>query len=206
MLKVGLTGGIGSGKSSVALLFSELGADVIDADVISRELTEPGTEYFEEIAEYFGDDAINNDGTLDRAFVKEKIFEDKEKKQWLEKLLHPAIRTEMDNQLKAVHSDYCLLVIPLLVEAKVHELVDRILVVDAEEKIQIARVKARDSLSDDEAKLIIAAQAEREERLGHADEVIRNNGSMDDLSEQVIQLHEKYSEIAAQGDPGSSPG
>jgi len=192
MLKVGLTGGIGSGKSTVAKLFSDLEIDVIDADIIARELTAPGTEYFEEIAKYFGDSVIDNDGYLDRRKIKEIIFRDHKKREWLEALLHPAIRNEMKNQLNHVRSHYCVLVIPLLVEAKAHELVDHVIVVDADEKTQIARICARDELTEEEAKLIVKSQAKREERLGHADDIIHNDGSLDELKSEVEKLNKKY--------------
>lgn len=196
MMKIGLTGGIGSGKSTVARLFSDLGIDVIDADVIAREITEPGTDCFEAIANYFGEDVIANNGYLNRKKIKEIVFRDKTKKAWLEKLLHPAIRAEMKNQLNQVEGPYCVLVIPLLVEAKAHEMVDHILVVDADEKDQIARIRARDDLSEAEAKLIIQSQAKREERLGHANDVIINNGSIENLKSQVTALNQKYLALA----------
>lgn len=191
-LKIGLTGGIGSGKSTIAALFTKLGAPVIDADLISHKLTQTGTPCFKKIIDYFGSEILNKNGDLNRAELKKIIFDSPEKKVWLENLLHPLIRNEMAKQLENIKFPYCIVMIPLLAEAQQHPMVDRILVVDLPGEIQLQRVLARDKMTIEQANKIIKAQASREARLALADDVIVNEGSPDELWEQVEALHKKY--------------
>ncbi len=191
MLKIGLTGGIGSGKSAVSKLFSELGVTIIDSDLIAHELTQTGSILTKEIAEYFGKDVIQNN-KLDRSALRKIIFTDPEAKQWLEKLLHPAIIKKMLLDSEKSNSPYCIFVIPLLIEGKFQSLVDRILVVDSPIELQIQRTKDRDQKSDSEIKAIINAQSSREEKLAVADDIITNDGSIENLKNAVDLLHKKY--------------
>lgn len=192
ILRIGLTGGIGSGKSTVANLFAKLGAPVIDADLISHKLTQIGTPCFKKIVAYFGSEILNPKGDLNRAKLKKIIFDSPEKKTWLENLLHPLIRDEMAKQVLELKFPYCIVMIPLLAEAQQHPMVDRILVVDLPREAQLQRVLARDKMTIEQANKIINAQASREARLALADDVIMNEGSPDELQAQVKALHEKY--------------
>lgn len=192
MLRVGLTGGIGSGKSTVAALFAELGAPIIDADIVARKIVEPGTACFQKIVAHFGNEILSLHGGLDRKTMRTLVFNNPEKKTWLENLLHPEIRAEMAAKINTVTFPYCILVIPLLTETGNNPLVDRVLVVDADEAKQIERAKARDEQSVEEIQRIIAAQSTRQFRLSKADDVITNNGSIDELKKQVTALHKKY--------------
>lgn len=192
ILKIGLTGGIGSGKSLAGKLFSELGAPVIDADLISHQITQVGHFAFDKIVDFFGNDILTNTGSLDRNKLKKIIFADNRKKTWLEKLLHPLIREEMAKQIAQADYPYCIVMIPLLAEAQDHPLVDRVLVIDVDRETQLKRVLERDKMSPEQANKIIDAQASREQRLVLADDVIRNEGSLDELSAKVKRLHEKY--------------
>lgn len=192
MLKIGLTGGIGSGKSTVAKYFAELGVAIIDADKIARELVATGTPALTKIVKHFGNKILTSRGELDRKCLRKLIFSNPKQKQWLEKLLHPLIYHEMENQLQQVKSPYCILVIPLLVETQQEKLVDRILVVDASQEQQINRTMKKNKISEKEVKTIIATQANREQRLASADDIIYNDNSLTKLKQQVQQLHQKY--------------
>lgn len=198
MFAVGLTGGVGAGKSVVAALFSELGAAVIDTDLIARALVAPGQAALAEIRAAFGDTVIASDGTLDRAALRRAVFADAAARRRLEAILHPRIRREVEDALLAVRAPYALVVIPLLVETGGYrELLDRVLVVDCPEAMQLARVMARSALTRDEAAAILAVQAGRLERLAVADDVIENTGAPDALLPQVAALHRKYLELSA---------
>ncbi len=198
MFVVGLTGGIGTGKSTVADLFAERGVAVIDTDVIARALVAPGEEALAEIHAAFGDAVIAPDGTLDRALLRRKVFADANARHRLEAILHPRIRRAVEGGLGRVHSPYALVVIPLLVETGGYrDLLDRVLVIDCPEAMQLARVMARNALTRDEAAAILAAQAGRAERLAVADDVIVNTGARDALPPQVATLHRKYLELSA---------
>jgi len=192
--RVGLSGGIGSGKSTVAALFHELGIAVIDTDVISRRLTQTGGAAIPLIQAAFGPEFLSADGSLNRARMRSKAFFDAGTKRKLEAILHPLICTEMLAQANAAsHSPYLLLVIPLLFEAPgFRELVQRTLVVDCPEETQLARTMARSSLEEPEVRAIIAQQLPRAERLKLADDVIRNDRGMDALRPQVLLLHRFY--------------
>ncbi|MHB1949106.1 MAG: dephospho-CoA kinase [Gammaproteobacteria bacterium] len=196
MLVIGLTGGIGSGKSAVAKLFSERGVTVIDTDQLSRDVTQPGQPALEQIAEKFGRDILLPDGGLNRTALRKLIFIDENKRQWLEQLLHPLIRAEMQRQIEAARPPYCIVVIPLLLEKESNPLIDRILIVDALESDQIKRTQIRDNASPDEIKSIIKTQVTRPERLAKADDIIDNNGALIDLIPQVDRLHGFYTALA----------
>ena len=199
MYVVAITGGIGSGKTTVANQFAELGIDVVDADMIAREVVEPGTPALAAIADHFGPDVITPDGQLDRRRLREQVFSDPSAKAWLNALLHPLIRSEMQRQCAAARSPYCLLVVPLLVENKLTGLANRVLVVDVDEATQIERTCRRDGVTTEQAKAIIAAQASRSERLAAADDVIENsNGSEMAIKARILTLHETYLAFASQ--------
>ncbi|MCR9346380.1 dephospho-CoA kinase [Vibrio alginolyticus] len=192
-LVIGLTGGIASGKTTVANLFKQqFKIDIVDADIVAREVVEPGTPGLNAIIEHFGHDIVREDQTLDRAKLREKIFSNSDEKAWLNALLHPIIREKMIEDLQQVTSEYALLVVPLLVENKLDSLCDRVLVVDVEPNTQISRTMKRDNVSEDQVRAILASQASREQRLALADDVVKNNPSDLDLLLQITDLHEKY--------------
>jgi len=195
--RVALTGGIASGKSTVADLFAALGVPVIDTDVIAREVVEPGRPALAQVAEAFGGDVLGADGRLDRKRMRERIFADADARRRLEAILHPAIRTEMERQSQAVGGPYQVLVIPLLTEGGRRDHVDRVLLVDVPEELQIQRVMWRDGVSHSEAQASLNAQATRAQRLAMADDVLRNTGRVDDLREQVAKLHQQFLRLAA---------
>ena len=202
MYVVAITGGIGSGKTTAANQFAALGIDVIDADVIAREVVEPGTPALTAIADHFGADMLGEDGTLDRRALRERIFNHPEEKLWLNALLHPQIRSEMLRQCAAASSPYCLLVVPLLVENGLTGLADRVLVIDVDEETQIERTCRRDGVSRAQAEAILAAQASRAERLAAADDVLDNqNGSSETISARILALHRTYLVFASQQAP-----
>lgn len=195
---VGLTGGIGSGKSAASSLFESLGAAVVDTDVIAHELTAPGGAAIESIRNAFGDEVIDARGALDRAAVRRKVFADASAKARLEAILHPMIRAEADRRSAAARAPYVVLVVPLLVESGGYRSrVRRVAVVDCPEEVQVARVMTRSGLSAEEARAIMAAQASREQRLAVADDVIDNGGDLAALRPQVEALHRRYLEMAA---------
>jgi len=197
-LVVGLTGGIGSGKSAAADAFGELGATVVDTDAIAHELTAPGGAAIAEIARQFGKAFIDASGAMDRKRMRDLVFNDADEKQRLEALLHPMIRAESERRIAAATGPYVVLVVPLLVEsAGYRKRVGRVLMVDCPEALQLARVRQRSGLAEEEVKRIIAAQIQRERRLAAADDVIDNSGSIAALQQQVRQLHEKYLVLAA---------
>ena len=190
---IGLTGGIASGKTTVANLFKQqFKIDIVDADIVAREVVEPGTPGLNAIIEHFGADIVRDDQTLDRAKLREKIFSNPEEKAWLNGLLNPMIREKMIEDLEQVTSDYALLVVPLLVENKLDSLCDRVLVVDVDPQTQISRTVKRDNASEEQANAILASQASREQRLALADDVVKNNPDDPDLLLQITDLHEKY--------------
>ncbi|GAA6186267.1 MULTISPECIES: dephospho-CoA kinase [Alteromonadaceae] len=189
---VGLTGGIGSGKTAVSDLFADLGIDVIDADVLARQVVELGSPALHLIAQKFGKDSLLSDGNLNRQYIREIVFSDPLLKTWLDNLLHPLIRQNMQRQLKQAKSPYCILAVPLLIENNMMAMVNRVLVVDVSEDIQLQRAANRDQQSQQQIKNIMANQVSRKVRLKHADDVIDNNGPVDNLTNQVSQLHKQY--------------
>ena len=193
---IGVTGGIGSGKTAVSDHFESLGITVVDADIASRTVVEPGKPALTKIAEHFGADILLDDGALDRAKLRAAIFRDDSERQWLEALLHPLIREEIVNGLDNAKSSYALLVSPLLVESGQNQFVERVLVVDVPESLQLERTVKRDSNSEEQVKAIIAAQASRQQRLDYADDVITNDDSLSQLQSQVEELHQQYLELA----------
>jgi dephospho-CoA kinase len=195
---VGLTGGIGSGKSAAADEFARLGATVVDTDAIAHELTAPGGPAIAEIRRLFGPGFVAQSGALDREKMRALVFSDPAQKKRLEGLLHPMIRAESARRIAAAAGPYVVHVVPLLIEsAGYRERVDRVLVVDIPESLQVARVRQRSGLAEDEVRRIIASQIQRERRLAAADDVIDNSGSIDALQQQVRALHEKYAAAAA---------
>ncbi|AWA04894.1 dephospho-CoA kinase [Aeromonas hydrophila] len=199
MYVVAITGGIGSGKTTVANQFAELGIEVVDADVIAREVVEPGTPALAAIAAHFGSEIITPAGQLDRRRLRERVFTDPQAKGWLNALLHPLIRTEMQRQCAAARSPYCLLVVPLLVENRLTGLANRVLVIDVDEATQIERTCRRDGVSREQAQAILAAQASRAQRLAAADDVLDNqNGKPEAIKSRILALHETYLAFASQ--------
>ncbi len=199
MLKVGLTGGIASGKTTVADCLAELGAAVIDTDVLAREVVAPGEPGLTEVVAEFGNDILQPDGTLDRARLRSLVFADKSRRQRLEAILHPLIRARTLQAVEAAEdsaSPYVVIVVPLLVETDFATLVDRVLVVDISPELQRQRLMARDSVSAAEAAQIIGQQASREQRLKAADDVLENNADTAQLREQAARLHAHYLDLA----------
>ena len=194
---VGLTGGIGSGKSSAADEFARLGAAVVDTDLIAHRLTGPGGAALPAIQRLFGEGFVLASGAMDRKRMRERVFADAAARKSLEGVLHPMIRDESERQIAAAGGPYVVHVVPLLVESgDYRRRVDRVLVVDCLEATQIARVRERSGLSADEAQAIVRSQASRAERLAAADDVIDNGGTLEDLHKQVAALHARYAEMA----------
>lgn len=196
MFIIGLTGGIGCGKTAVTDGFSKLGVAIIDADVVAREVVLPGKPALEKIVGHFGQDALTEDGALNRPWMREHIFSGPGAKAALECILHPIIRAEMRHQLAEVRAPYAIFSIPLLFETGQEKSVDRILVVDCPTEIQISRVTQRDQTSEAQTRAIIATQTDRTSRLASADDVIDNSGSLKHLDSQIYTLHQKYLKLA----------
>jgi len=192
MYKVGLTGGIGSGKSTICDLFKYYATPIIDADEIAHALVMPGKKALSQISECFGQSYITDAGVLNRVLLRKIVFNDAEKKQQLESIMHPLIYAEIEQQLSLLTDDYCIIAIPLLIETKMQALVEHILVVDCTMEMQINRVKLRDQLNDTQIMTIINSQACRAERLTHADSVIYNTQDTGYLNHQVDKLHQKF--------------
>ena len=197
---VGLTGGIGSGKSTIAGLFAELGVPIVDADLVARQVVEKGSPLLAEIAAHFGPEILLKDGTLNRAALREKIFANEMQKHWLNQLLHPAIRHEMLRQLAAQQAPYCIFMVPLLIENNLTALCQRILVVDVLEHTQVERACQRDNNQVEQIKRIMQSQVSRQERLKYADDVINNNedliAGLPQLKQKVLDLHHLYLQLA----------
>ena len=201
-LRIGLTGGIASGKSTVTQRFAELGVPVIDADVASRSVVEPGKPGLAQVVQRFGANVIGADGQLDRPVLRNLIFKDSSLRQALDAILHPLIRAEMELQVAAAQGPYVVMAIPLLVEGgNARARVDRVLVVDADETLQIQRLQARDGSSPEQARAILASQSSRSARLAEADDVLLNTGSVADLRHAVDRLHEQYLQRAKSSPP-----
>ena len=195
-LVIGLTGGIGSGKSTVAALFRRHGVPVIDADAVAREVVEPGQPALEEIARVFGEQVLDDAGALDRRALRARVFDDDTLRHRLEAIVHPRIRARMADRLGRLDAPYAILEIPLLVETGQHRLVDRTLVVDAPREAQISRTRERDGVEVTQIERILDAQAGRARRIEAADDVIGNEGGIEALDAQVAALHERYLDLA----------
>lgn len=195
-LIVGLTGGIASGKSVVARSFEGLGVDVIDADRIAREIVEPGQPALEEIRQRFGDEMIDEEGRLRRRRMRGIVFDDERARRDLEAIMHPRIREALAEKSRAARSEYCILVVPLLIKSGMSDLVDRILVVDAPEDVQVERLTSRDNIDETLARKMIAAQDTRALRLEAADDVLVNTGPYKDIADLAAALHSGYSRLA----------
>ena len=189
---IGLTGGIGSGKTAVSDIFEELGIGIVDADLASRVVVEKGRPSLEEIAKHFGQGILTEAGELDRAKLREIIFNSDEEKNWLESLLHPVIAKQIQDELKASSSPYTILVSPLLLETNQKDFCDKVLVVDVPVETQIERTLKRDGVSLGQVQSIIKAQISRDKRLELADEVIVNDKSLEGLQRAVSKLHQQF--------------
>ena len=193
---LGLTGGIGSGKTTVANLFAELGIELVDADLIAREIVQPGEPALQQIVEHFGATILQTDGSLDRAKLRQIIFATPAERSWLEQLTHPLIRQRIQQRLDQADSDYAILVSPLLLETDQHHLCDHILVIDLPETLQVARTVQRDGNSEKQVNAILKAQCSRAQRLEQGDSVIDNSQSPQTLKAQVKQLDLKFRALA----------
>jgi len=195
VLLIGLTGGIASGKSFVSDAFKDLGVPIIDADVLAREVVEPGTAGLQQLSENFGPDILTNTNELDRAALRKIIFANPRHRKTVDAILHPLIRERADHQINATKKQghaYAIYAIPLLVETGQQERFDRIIVVDVPEDVQVERLIKRDSSSTEKAQAILAAQAKRQDRIAVADDIVDNTGSKEDTLKQVQALHNKY--------------
>jgi dephospho-CoA kinase len=193
MLRIGLTGGIASGKSAASDCFASLGVPVIDTDLISRELVQPDTEGLQEVIENFGDGVLDETGKLDRARLRAIVFASDDKRQLLEDILHPAIRNRVEELVAEItQAPYVIIVIPLLFETRYPIPVDRVLLVDVNEDLQLERLIQRDNLNREQARAMLRAQTTRQQRLKNADDIIRNNGSIEELHAQLRTLHHDY--------------
>jgi dephospho-CoA kinase len=195
---VGLTGGIGSGKTTVANLFAEYGIEIVDADIIARDVVSIGSPALSHISGYFGADFIQADGQLNRVLLRKQIFSNEADKLWLNNLLHPLIRAQLIEQMKNAQSAYCLLVAPLLIENNLTMLVNHVLVVDVSESTQISRTTTRDNNSVTQVQAIITSQVSRKIRQTHADDILNNdNQSLEELKDSVANLHQNYLILAS---------
>ena len=194
---VALTGGIGSGKSTVANAFAKLGATIVDADIIARRVVEPGSDALKAIQDRFGNDVLLPDGSLNRPLLRQRIFSSRPDKEWLNRLLHPLIQQETQREIAGADGPYVLWVVPLLIENHLQNRANRVLVVDVDTETQIARTLKRDGISRSQIDNILAAQASREQRLACADDIINNNGQPEDITARVAELHQRYLGLAA---------
>jgi len=194
---VALTGGIGSGKSTVASAFAARGAAIVDADIIAREVVQPGAPALEALSQRFGKQIIHSDGSLNRPLLREKIFNNNEDKQWVNNLIHPLVHARTLQFFSETSAPYILWVVPLLVENGLQSKADRVLVVDVTLEIQLSRTMKRDSVSLQQAQQIISAQVSRSQRLAYADDIIDNNGAPDTIGSRVDVLHNCYLKLAA---------
>lgn len=196
MLRVGLTGGIGSGKSTVAALFARHGVPIVDTDEIAHGLLAPGQAARAEAVAVFGREILDANGNLDRARLRHRVFADPAERARLEAILHPRIRTETTRRIEALRAPYCIVVVPLLIEAGFTDLVDRVLVIDADEDLRLRRAQTRSGLNEAETRRIMASQLGRRDRLQKADDVITNNSDLVHLEREVARLHGKYAALA----------
>ena len=189
---LGLTGGIGCGKTAVSNMLAELGITIVDADIIARQVVEPGTEGLNAIVKHFGTDILNEHGALNRSELRARIFSNAEQKAWLNALLHPLIRTKLITDLKNAQSDYVVLVAPLLFENELDSYCNRTLLIDVPVEIQITRTTKRDNISTEQAKQIIDAQMSREQKQHKADDILNNNRNLNDVKQDLLELHKYY--------------
>ena len=196
-LRVGLTGGIGSGKTTVKNFFDGLGAPTIDADEISHSITKPGQAAFDEVVALFGEESLDETGNLDRKRLRALIFDEPDLKQKLEAIIHPRVRAQIREFTDRVDYPYCIICIPLLLETGAQSTVDRVLVVDAPEALQVARVNRRDNADERQTRSIIRSQTGRAERLRAAHDIIVNDGNISDLKTRVENLHDRYMKIGS---------
>ena len=196
MLVIGLTGGIGSGKSTVASLFQKKGISVINADILAREVVTPGSDALAQIASHFGNDILDTDGALKRSDLRKRVFENSQERRWLENLLHPLIAERVASSIKACNSAYCILESPLLLETDQYKWVNRILVVDVTQQTQLHRTLLRDNSDEKTVRAIIASQISREKRLQRADDVINNELPKESVQQEVDRLHAAYLNLA----------
>ena len=197
MLRIGLTGGIGSGKSTISDIFHSIyHIPIIDADEISRFLLSPNQPAFQEVVNVFGNEVVLETGEINRKWLRKKIFSHTGLKQQLENIIHPKVRDEISKQVSSVKTSYCMIVIPLLIESNMQTVVDRILVVDTNQDNQIQRVSSRDNCDPEHVQNIIASQIDSKKRLELADDIITNNGNIQDLHQQVDHLHQKYLDLS----------
>ena len=196
MFILGLTGGIGSGKSAASAYFRDQGIVVVDADIVAREVVEPGQPALLAIKQRYGSEALHDDGTLNRAWLRAKVFAEPDERKWLESQTHPRIRDSIIAQLKAATSPYAILESPLLFESGQSELVARTLVIDVPEEIQVERACSRDGNEEEQIRRIIAAQIPRSERLQRTDDAVDNSGNLEALYSQLEPLHQSYLQLA----------
>jgi len=189
---IGLTGGIGSGKTAVSDIFASQGIDIIDADLASRVVVQKGKPALDKISEHFGAEILSENGELNRAKLREIIFKAPEERHWLESLLHPIIAEQIRYELGSSKSPYCILVSPLLLETEQKDFCNSLLIVDVPEKFQIQRTALRDNVPEKQVESIMATQIDRAKRLGLADEIIVNDGTLEDLKQKVMDQHLKY--------------
>ncbi|MFB2643112.1 dephospho-CoA kinase [Shewanella bicestrii] len=197
---IGLTGGIGSGKTTVANLFAEEGVDLVDADIVAREVVAKGSKGLEAIITHFGTDIVTETGELDRAKLRQRVFSDEQERQWLNQLLHPMIRQEMLSQVENATSDYVIMVAPLLFENGLDRLVNRTLVVDISPELQVSRTVKRDNVDATQVNNIINSQCSRSDKLARADDIIDNQGEISKLKQEVQALHQRYLQLSGNHD------
>ena len=196
---IGLTGGIGSGKSTAAALFEDIGVDLIDADDLARDSLSINSEGYKLFIEEFGDKYLDENKNINRELIRKLIFNDSDAKSKLENIIHPIVRSGIETFIKNKKSDYCIIVVPLIFETNSSKIYDRVLVIDCDVDVQISRTSKRDNQTKSDIENIVNKQATREQRLSIADEVIVNNGSLDLLRNEVLKIHKKYLEIVKNG-------
>ena len=196
---LGLTGGIGSGKTAASDYFAKLGIVVVDADIVARDVVEPGQPAWQAIREHFGPEVLQADGSLNRAWLRQKVFAEPAERQWLEQQTHPRIRDSIIRQLQQAQSPYAILSSPLLFESGQAQLTDRSLLIDVPEEVQLQRASARDGNDAEQIRRIMAAQLSRQERRARADDLVDNSGSLEQLYAQLQELHEGYMALGVEG-------
>lgn len=198
-LHIALSGGIASGKTYVSNKFSSLGVDIIDTDIIAHEIVLPGRSALEEITDNFGKSVLQKDGALNRKLMRKIVFEDSKKRLILESILHPKIQNEVKNKISSLNGPYQIIVVPLLTKSPILKQVNRILIIDCDEKKQLKRLIKRDGISTKLASQIMSSQSDRKERLSIADDIILNDDDFDSLDAQIINLHRCYLDLSKEG-------